>query len=186
MKILFLVDPSNPIKLQAIEDALKDYSETVYYQKITPLEKLDIRPIKRSDMLASAEQQAKNLLVRLSVSIILEYDDIYSIGIQKGTNLLDDDPPCLTCRAVVIKRDNGECGYGLSDSIPLPDRMRQLVKDEGMELYLAYKAAFGEKVSNKVVSLYEFITGKPEYLWISKAIQNALIPFHNKTREFYE
>jgi non-canonical (house-cleaning) NTP pyrophosphatase len=181
MSRLFLYDPQNKAKATGVEVSLSILFPQDQMRKVSPKEPIDIRPVKRSEISLGAEDQAHSLLASMSHEQIKHYDDVYAIGIQKGVNFRDDEKHALMlCTVTIVSYKTGKIFPGDSSAIHVPEEARILVRDEGMEIYDAWQKVFkgdvGIKIKEKRISIYEHLTGKEEFTWISDVVHNALTP----------
>jgi hypothetical protein len=149
---------------------MNQYCRKFSLKKIPLSQPVDVRPLTFTDTAINSQLIA----LRLGEEIYREKkypENFLTIGIQKGTNILDmTNKVCLYC-CVSIYSHNFNKSITRWSTIRLPDELRVLVKEKGMELYTSYEKIYGEKVKDSSFSIYEQINPQlKESSWIGKTL----------------
>lgn len=168
-----LVASKNPVKINAAKLAFeKAFGEEFEIEGISVQSGVSDQPMTDEETLAGAENRVENL--------IKEHNADYYIGIEGGCSLVEDK---LTAFAwVVVKDSRGKLGRSRAAELVLPDKVKDLVINEGKELGDADDIVFGRnnsKQDNGTVGILtqDLITRTDYY---THAAIFALIPFMNK------
>lgn len=169
-------EPLSPSKKAALLLSLQAYPN---------LEHREVAITKESGVVPTQyDETAKAGLERLqhltNIGLSLNEGDIV-LSIQKGVHL--DEDCCVFLAAVSFgvvekKEEPIEVFCLFSEEILLPTKLYYLVKG-GDTLYEAYGELFGEVIKNKIVPLITYLTGQKEEEWLSRPINNALLPSWN-------
>jgi non-canonical (house-cleaning) NTP pyrophosphatase len=186
MALLFITPSSNESKVMAVEfavQAAKAIKKKREVDKITLSEPLNVRPHTLLNTVSDAKTIAKDVMRSFQKSLIMNYEGIYTIGIQKGI-ILGSEPALI--HAVAIQQYGGNTITAVSSSLPLSEKMKEVMLGEPNTKYQLFMKMFGEDVANKKIPLYEYLTGKKEYLWMQQTVQHALMPLYEKNKVYYK
>ncbi len=168
---LLVINTKNKDKITALQQVIIAKSNGFSMKEYVLDNQPDVRPVKRSDAINSAKQQAKELFNQCSNEPWFDSENTATIAIQKGTNLLDldEDPELFCVVAIYFPKRKIAITQTSEEYVPLGEELRDLVF-KNMDLYDAYEKIYGEKIKNKQLSLYEYLTQKSEVDWIAQPI----------------
>lgn len=174
-KVHFITNSSNLKKFEGVKRALEKIPQNGFFFSGISLDTTTVKPISKKETTTCAFENASALFPLYECSTSKE--NIYSIGIQKGVTVLDEEEPLsLVCAVVIVNADYSKKIFAHKE-ILLEEEVRFFYKNKKSvadDLYECLELVYGKDVFEKKISLYEKITGKTETEWFESVVFKAL------------